>query len=150
MGWNFFLALNNRLNDFFRAASLPFSSPPFQVFILNTRCSKLPFFLSNQKTCFFSIFKFSYHSVYLQSKEKTLNKKFPEDKILQKMCCFSLVFFFNKINLVVGEMSFLFSVFQSTLPDLEVRYVYTSVLFRFGLFFFHNSMEGAALFFLRP
>jgi len=93
MGWNFFLALNNRLNHFFRAASLPFSSPPFQVFILNKMFKASFFSFKPKDLLFFSIFKFSYHGVYFQSKEKTLNKKFPEDKILQKMCSFFLLFF---------------------------------------------------------
>jgi len=143
MGWNFFLALNNRLNHFFRAASLPSSSPPFQVFILNKRCSKLPFFLSNQKTCFFfSIFKFSYQACISKAKKKPWIKSSLRTKYYKSS--FSLVFL-NKINLVVGEMSFLFSVFQSTLPELEVRYVYTSVLFRFGLVFFFTILGRVQL-----
>jgi len=58
------------------------------------------------------------------------------------------VFFFfcflDEIKLVVGGMSFLYSIFQSTLPDLEVHYVCTSVLFRFGLFF-SQLFEGMQL-----
>jgi len=45
---------------------------------------------------FFSIFKFSHHGVYFQSKEKTLNKKFPEDKITTKDVLFFSCFFLIK------------------------------------------------------